>query len=766
MKFKKHKIVLGTLALFAFFITYHVASALSLFQPYQGGTGVGTITGVIKGNGTAAFSAAGSSDLITTLGYTPLNATGATVGATSQQQAFTNGINFSAFSTIPYDGDQWLMGNTDASKFRLGGYATASGTINTLLGGSDFAHYYFAHNVNNVAGVMTAVDDVTSTSYMALFSDNGKFNTYKAPAGATAVWNTTPTFSLDMVSGHLGIGATPLGLADFSGSSSSTSIAFDSNRAISVINTDQTVGNMGGLDFRTADGAGTIVTGAKIMGIYNSHTVGTVTSDLAFLTNNLGTVGERMRINANGAVNITGATLNTDANLAYMGMTIGGSITKNDANTRTFYGVNINPTINAGVSNSNTTFNVLNIDTTNTSLQGVTLNLLRIGSNGTAKLTFNNAGNMVITAVTTSGTSYSNVTNSLTTGIAQEIISSSNILSSGQLLTVTKVNSNSSVAFTGDVANISYAQTFNGGIGLDSTANMLDVSRNVILNNAGNTHTISGALATLSDSGTQTAGTLTHTANVLSISQNYAAASGTVLFLNSVGSGLLMDLQASGVSKFKVSNIGNITIGGQSAKTILEARNVTANTAGNDLTIQAGGATVAATDKDAGMVVITPGISTGTGKSSVRIQSLTRAASTATADNTLEDRIIVPAVKNLTNTAAIGLFEVSLPTLETAGGTIDYTIKATDGTDMHSISGTVIYDVVNKGGVYTQTIDQTKINTVATSNTGGTNVPVFSITTGTNKFTVIVTDTDSLTPTTQKIRYTIHNNSGSTITQL
>jgi hypothetical protein len=208
-----------------------------------------------------------------------------------------------------------------------------------------------------------------------------------------------------------------------------------------------------------------------------------------------------------------------------------------------------------------------------------------------------------------------------------------------------------------------------------------------------------------------------------------------------------------------------LSFGGQSAQAIWMERNTTANTAGLGLTIQAGGATSAATDKNGGAMVLAPGLSTGMGFSSVRLQSLSRAASTGTADNTMEDRIIVPSVKNLTNTGAIGLFDVSLPTLATAGGIVDYTITATDGTNMHSISGRVLYDVVNKGGVYTSQITPT-VNTVATSNIGGTNVPVFTIVTGTNKFTVTVTDTDSLTTTVEQIRYTICNNSGSTITQL
>ena len=252
---------------------------------------------------------------------------------------------------------------------------------------------------------------------------------------------------------------------------------------------------------------------------------------------------------------------------------------------------------------------------------------------------------------------------------------------------------------------------------------------------------------------TEIKGAATQSGNYLNISR-------------SGGTGDILSILSSGYVGIGTTTPTNIlSLGGQSARTIWMERNTTANTAGNSITSQSGGATVAATDKDAGNNIIALGLSTGTGKASVRLQGLSRAASTGTADNTLEDRLIIPSVKNLTNTNAIGLFDVSLPTLAMAGGIVDYTIIASDGTDMHSITGRVIYDVVNKGGVYTSQMTPT-LNSVATSNIGGTNVPVFTIVTGTNKFTVTVTDTDSLTPTTLQIRYTIHNNSGSTITQL
>ncbi len=218
-----------------------------------------------------------------------------------------------------------------------------------------------------------------------------------------------------------------------------------------------------------------------------------------------------------------------------------------------------------------------------------------------------------------------------------------------------------------------------------------------------------------------------------------------------------------GIGTASPTNI--LSIAGQANQKFWLERNTTSNTAGNSLTIQSGGATSAATDKNGGQLIETPGVSTGTGFNSVRLQSLTRATTTGTSDNTLEDRLIIPSVANLTNNSAIGLFDVSLTAGSTAGGFIDYTITASDGTDFHSITGTMEYDAVNKAGVYTTQFTPT-VNTVASSNIGGTNVPTWSLVTGTNKFTVTMNDLDSLTTTTLQIRYVLHNNSGSSITQL
>ena len=64
-----------------------------------------------------------------------------------------------------------------------------------------------------------------------------------------------------------------------------------------------------------------------------------------------------------------------------------------------------------------------------------------------------------------------------------------------------------------------------------------------------------------------------------------------------------------------------LSLGGNSARTIWMERHTTADTPGNSLTIQAGGATSGATDRNGGDLILAPGTSTGSGRSKVQIQS-------------------------------------------------------------------------------------------------------------------------------------------------
>jgi len=233
----------------------------------------------------------------------------------------------------------------------------------------------------------------------------------------------------------------------------------------------------------------------------------------------------------------------------------------------------------------------------------------------------------------------------------------------------------------------------------------------------------------------------------------------------SVGSGtkLLLECQVGGVSRHSIANTGAVTVSGLAASTYFMSRHTTGNTAGNNLTITSGGATSGATDKAAGDLVLNPGISTGTGLGSVKIQRLDRAATTGTADNAQYDAAIAAPPKALTNNSAIGVFEVALTAGSSCGGSMAYNIECTNGTDYQVRSGVVVWAAVNKGGVYTSNIGSTGEQSALST---GTLANTWTIVTGTNKITITLNANSSLTPTVLKVWGFINNNSGRAITLL
>lgn len=75
-----------------------------------------------------------------------------------------------------------------------------------------------------------------------------------------------------------------------------------------------------------------------------------------------------------------------------------------------------------------------------------------------------------------------------------------------------------------------------------------------------------------------------------------------------------------------------LSLGGQSAQTIDMIRETTASTAGNSLTVRAGGSTVGGTNLNGGTLNLTSGISTGTGSSGINL-NIYKAGTTGSADN-------------------------------------------------------------------------------------------------------------------------------------
>lgn len=98
---------------------------------------------------------------------------------------------------------------------------------------------------------------------------------------------------------------------------------------------------------------------------------------------------------------ITGKTISTDTDGTVASESVIATFTKDNADTRTFAVTQIKPTLNTGASNANTTVNVLDIDTVNTSVTGLTVNLINAMYGGASRFVVSSAG--VITSATWNG---------------------------------------------------------------------------------------------------------------------------------------------------------------------------------------------------------------------------------------------------------------------------------------------------------------------------------------------------------------------------
>jgi len=155
-------------------------------------------------------------------------------------------------------------------------------------------------------------------------------------------------------------------------------------------------------------------------------------------------------------------------------------------------------------------------------------------------------------------------------------------------------------------------------------------------------------------------------------------------------------------------------IGGAAARVLGMERHTTSNTAGNTLTVRAGGATSGATDKNGGNLILAPGTATGSGSASVVLQAVaaggsgttdrtaantcTNAATGFTCTTPVTGTAVLPAQTALTssggavtfNAAIANSFKITLTentTLTLSGGTAGQLITAIvcqDGSGSHT----------------------------------------------------------------------------------
>ena len=183
------------------------------------------------------------------------------------------------------------------------------------------------------------------------------------------------------------------------------------------------------------------------------------------------------------------------------------------------------------------------------------------------------------------------------------------------------------------------------------------------------------------------------------------------------------------------------------------------------LTLRAGDTTLGATNVVGGALVARAGIGTGNSQpAQIQLQGPLRGNS-GTADQVLANRLIANGVIELTSGTVATLLTIPLATLEAAGGLLVYTVVATDGTDLISASGQVVWSAVNKGGTYTTTSDVVDTEAQAKSDGTDTIANTFSFTNGTNQTTFRVTSTlTGLTAVAHRIIYSVFSHGMTSVT--
>lgn len=179
-----------------------------------------------------------------------------------------------------------VQGTTRQTGFVLTGNGAASGFMLQASGTQGIGTWVPAPTGGGSGTVNSA-----TVNQIARYASTGT-----AVSGSTLVYD-------DLT--NVGIGTVvPQSKLDVAGSDAGVTLTSASVAMHSVINTNTTVNNFEDVAFGMGTSTGAIKIGGKIAGVNTVHTNGSESLDMAFLTTNAGTAGERIRILAGGNVGI------------------------------------------------------------------------------------------------------------------------------------------------------------------------------------------------------------------------------------------------------------------------------------------------------------------------------------------------------------------------------------------------------------------------------------------------------------------------------
>jgi hypothetical protein len=119
----------------------------------------------------------------------------------------------------------------------------------------------------------------------------------------------------------------------------------------------------------------------------------------------------------------------------------------------------------------------------------------------------------------------------------------------------------------------------------------------------------------------------------------------------------------------------------------------------------------------------------------------------------------------LTDTVKTAVVDIAIADAEFIGGTISYTVTATDTTNHQALTGIVGFSGVRKAAAYSLTIAESASPVLAESAGASTLVDTWAIDAGTNVATISVTADSSLTTPTMTVRYQLTLNSANAVTK-
>lgn len=204
-----------------------------------------------------------------------------------------------------------------------------------------------------------------------------------------------------------------------------------------------------------------------------------------------------------------------------------------------------------------------------------------------------------------------------------------------------------------------------------------------------------------------------------------AMTSGSIIFAGTSGllsqdnANFFWDNTNKRLGLFTTAPTNALSLGGNAARVIAMERHTTANTAGNALTIQAGGATSGATNRAGGSFTVKTGQSTGSAAGGNFIVQTTGAGTAGTSDNSYSTRLSING-----GTGACSLTSVSSGTAGHTG--LSHTVNG-GALNLGSILGQDWnYGTTSQIDSTVQGLHLTLGSTVITGDTGGSNCQGFA----------------------------------------